>query len=135
MIHCDLKPENLMIEKFDKLDMTLIDFGSACFEGETLFTYIQSRFYRAPEVSCFPEVTLSPMIILQTSSRQSFEHCLELATLKGIDLCQSCWLPAAMWMESKVLPLFLKSEGSMGVYHLIHFEILHSVYTMTSINC
>jgi serine/threonine protein kinase len=28
----------------------LIDFGSACFEGHTSHTYIQSRFYRSPEV-------------------------------------------------------------------------------------
>ena len=28
----------------------LIDFGSACFEGQTTHTYIQSRFYRCPEV-------------------------------------------------------------------------------------
>lgn len=28
----------------------LIDFGSACFENETIYTYIQSRFYRAPEI-------------------------------------------------------------------------------------
>ncbi len=28
----------------------LIDFGSACFEGSAGFTYIQSRFYRSPEV-------------------------------------------------------------------------------------
>lgn len=28
----------------------IIDFGSACFEGYTAHTYIQSRFYRSPEV-------------------------------------------------------------------------------------
>jgi len=28
----------------------LIDLGSACFTHNTLYTYIQSRFYRAPEV-------------------------------------------------------------------------------------
>ncbi|KAL3929750.1 MAG: hypothetical protein SGBAC_012074 [Bacillariaceae sp.] len=28
----------------------LIDFGSACFNGQTMQTYIQSRFYRSPEV-------------------------------------------------------------------------------------
>jgi len=28
----------------------VIDFGSACFEGQTIFSYIQSRFYRSPEV-------------------------------------------------------------------------------------
>jgi len=31
-------------------EIKLIDFGSACFEGETSNTYIQSRFYRSPEV-------------------------------------------------------------------------------------
>jgi dual specificity tyrosine-phosphorylation-regulated kinase 2/3/4 len=28
----------------------LIDFGSACFQSQGVYTYIQSRFYRAPEV-------------------------------------------------------------------------------------
>jgi len=28
----------------------LIDFGSACADGRTVYSYIQSRFYRAPEV-------------------------------------------------------------------------------------
>lgn len=28
----------------------VIDFGSSCFENKRMFTYIQSRFYRAPEV-------------------------------------------------------------------------------------
>ena len=27
----------------------LIDFGSACYENHTSFSYIQSRFYRAPD--------------------------------------------------------------------------------------
>ena len=30
--------------------MKLIDFGSSCFEAERIYTYIQSRFYRAPEI-------------------------------------------------------------------------------------
>ena len=28
----------------------LIDFGSACFENQTVYSYIQSRHYRCPEV-------------------------------------------------------------------------------------
>ena len=28
----------------------MIDFGSSCFEDEGVYTYIQSRFYRSPEV-------------------------------------------------------------------------------------
>lgn len=31
-------------------DIKVIDFGSACFEGKTAYSYIQSRFYRSPEV-------------------------------------------------------------------------------------
>lgn len=28
----------------------VIDFGSSCYEDERLYTYVQSRFYRSPEV-------------------------------------------------------------------------------------
>lgn len=31
-------------------DIKVIDFGSACHERQTVYTYIQSRFYRSPEV-------------------------------------------------------------------------------------
>lgn len=30
--------------------LQLIDFGSSCFNDQQMYTYIQSRFYRAPEV-------------------------------------------------------------------------------------
>jgi len=72
VIHCDIKPENIMLVEEPKFvndgeqaeqgayvsqsgaivrpHVKLIDFGSACFQGEEHYTYIQSRFYRAPEV-------------------------------------------------------------------------------------
>lgn len=28
----------------------MIDFGSSCYEHQRVYSYIQSRFYRAPEV-------------------------------------------------------------------------------------
>ncbi|KAK8945039.1 Serine/threonine-protein kinase AFC1 [Platanthera zijinensis] len=31
-------------------DIKIIDFGSACLEGRTVYSYIQSRYYRSPEV-------------------------------------------------------------------------------------
>lgn len=31
-------------------EIRVIDFGSSCFESEKVYTYIQSRFYRSPEV-------------------------------------------------------------------------------------
>ena len=68
IIHCDLKPENILLcpkngrvnssnssrdnasTRNDSIDIKVIDFGSACFEGKTMYSYIQSRFYRSPEV-------------------------------------------------------------------------------------
>lgn len=50
MIHCDLKPENILLFQPDKPDIKVIDFGSACFTRQTVYSYIQSRFYRSPEV-------------------------------------------------------------------------------------
>lgn len=50
IIHCDLKPENIMLVDSKRAEISVIDFGSSCFESEKIYTYIQSRFYRAPEI-------------------------------------------------------------------------------------
>lgn len=50
LIHCDLKPENILLCQSDRADIKVIDFGSACFTRRTIYSYIQSRFYRSPEV-------------------------------------------------------------------------------------
>ena len=50
VIHCDIKPENILLTDEASASIVLIDFGSSCLNTETVFTYIQSRFYRSPEV-------------------------------------------------------------------------------------
>lgn len=50
LIHCDLKPENILLKHNGDTAIKIIDFGSACHERQTVYTYIQSRFYRSPEV-------------------------------------------------------------------------------------
>ncbi|RDX45433.1 hypothetical protein OH76DRAFT_1486267 [Lentinus brumalis] len=50
IVHCDLKPENVLLRHPAKSAIKVIDFGSSCFEHEKIYTYIQSRFYRSPEV-------------------------------------------------------------------------------------
>lgn len=49
IIHCDLKPENVLLKQQSRSGIKVIDFGSSCFEHERIHTYIQSRFYRSPE--------------------------------------------------------------------------------------
>uniref|UniRef100_A0A804RKY3 Protein kinase domain-containing protein n=1 Tax=Zea mays TaxID=4577 RepID=A0A804RKY3_MAIZE len=52
IIHCDLKPENILLAPSvaTAAAVKVIDFGSACLEGKTVYSYIQSRYYRSPEV-------------------------------------------------------------------------------------
>jgi len=50
VIHCDLKPENVLLVNSKRSAIKVIDFGSSCFESRRMFKYIQSRFYRSPEV-------------------------------------------------------------------------------------
>ncbi|KAK3818327.1 MAG: kinase-like domain-containing protein [Linnemannia gamsii] len=50
VVHCDLKPENILLKHPTKSSIKVIDFGSSCLENEKVYTYIQSRFYRSPEV-------------------------------------------------------------------------------------
>ena len=50
ILHCDLKPENILVSDLDAMKIKLIDFGSACFRQDRTSMYIQSRYYRAPEI-------------------------------------------------------------------------------------
>lgn len=50
IIHCDLKPENILLNDFQTTDIKVIDFGSACQLEHPVYSYVQSRFYRSPEV-------------------------------------------------------------------------------------
>lgn len=50
IIHCDLKPENVLLKQRGSSLIKVIDFGSSCYSHRKVYTYIQSRFYRSPEV-------------------------------------------------------------------------------------
>ncbi|CAH2277427.1 dual specificity tyrosine-phosphorylation-regulated kinase 2 [Pelobates cultripes] len=50
IIHCDLKPENIMLKEQGKTDIKVVDFGLSGYDHQRSGRYIQTRFYRAPEV-------------------------------------------------------------------------------------
>ena len=50
VIHCDLKPENILLRVSNRSALKVIDFGSSCSRTKQMYVYIQSRFYRSPEV-------------------------------------------------------------------------------------
>lgn len=50
VIHCDLKPENILLCNPKRSGIKIVDFGSSCQIGQRIYHYIQSRFYRSPEV-------------------------------------------------------------------------------------
>lgn len=93
IIHCDLKPENVLLKSLEgglQSNIKVIDFGSACFENRTMYAYIQSRFYRSPEVGCYPfwilrqafisfaNVVLTEHLVLKQDAVSSGEACKPL---------------------------------------------------------
>jgi serine/threonine-protein kinase PRP4 len=50
VVHADIKPDNILVNGSHNV-IKICDFGSAMFDGDNEITpYLQSRFYRAPEV-------------------------------------------------------------------------------------
>ena len=49
-------------------NIKVIDFGSACIEKRTIYTYIQSRFYRSPEV------IIGVKYVKKTSKKKNFSY-------------------------------------------------------------
>jgi serine/threonine protein kinase len=48
--HCDLKPENVCLVSASRRRVKIIDFGSSVLSHDCHNSYVQSRWYRAPEV-------------------------------------------------------------------------------------
>ena len=50
VVHCDIKPQNVCFDSISQCTVKLIDFGSCVCKHDVRNSYVQSRWYRAPEV-------------------------------------------------------------------------------------
>jgi dual specificity protein kinase YAK1 len=94
LVHCDLKPENIVIDK--NKNIKIIDFGSSFYTNELkIFNnktpYIQSRYYRAPEIlyrinfnSKVDIWSLGCILYEILAKRPLFSHRSEIDMLHGI---------------------------------------------------
>ena len=78
LIHCDLKPENAMLIDPTCAAIKIVDFGSTRAVSHTVYSYTQSRFYRAPEVAATPHAL--------AAAPQAFERSAALHTAHHIPL-------------------------------------------------
>jgi len=50
VMHCDLKPDNILLKDPDSLSIKLIDFGSSCLQNDQRYVSMGTLCYSAPEV-------------------------------------------------------------------------------------
>jgi dual specificity tyrosine-phosphorylation-regulated kinase 2/3/4 len=141
IMHCDLKPENVLLVQSNKSAIKVIDFGSACFNDQVVYTYIQSRFYRAPEVvlqmsydSAIDMWSLGCILAELFTGQPLFpaenEQQLILSAVDMLGLPASDWL-----MKSKRRALFFNSDDTPRQPAECTGRTLRSLSLADTLNC
>lgn len=120
IIHCDLKPENILLRNQNRSGIRLIDFGSACYTVKRFHRYIQSRFYRSPEVIMFLEYgtaidrwSLACVLVELHTGVPLFDGRTEAAQLAKFE-CTLGPMPAAMIAASSKANRFYYGSLASG---------------------
>lgn len=121
IIHCDLKPENILLRNQNRSGIRLIDFGSACYQSRRMFRYIQSRFYRSPEVilnldytTAIDRWSLGCVLVEMHTGLPLFDGRSELMQLgKFVNILGP--LPESMIQKSSRKDKFFRAEGPPSV--------------------
>ena len=98
LLHCDIKPENIVIRSYSRCEVKLIDFGSSCFVTDHLTSYIQSRSYRAPEVILGME----------------YDHGIDIWSLGGV--LAEMHTAYVLFQNDSIATMLSRIEGILGSY-------------------
>lgn len=132
IIHCDIKPENILLKDAKTGEVKLIDFGSACFNNKTAYTYIQSRFYRSPEVILGSQYTEAiDMWSLGCVAAELFLGLPLFPAASEFDLLERITetlgdLPRKMLINSKNTSMYYKFND--GINHSMHVLLTSAEY-------
>ncbi|KAM7537214.1 hypothetical protein Aperf_G00000078948 [Anoplocephala perfoliata] len=118
IIHCDLKPENILLINPKRSAIKLVDFGSSCHVNQKVYQYIQSRFYRSPDVLLGLDYTMAIdmwslgciLVELHTgeplfAGQHELDQMLKIIEVLGM-------LPPYLIEKSRRWPLFFEREPS-----------------------
>jgi len=120
VIHCDLKPENILLRNQNRSGIRLIDFGSACYTNRRIHRYIQSRFYRSPEVILYLDYgtaidrwSLGCVLVELHTGMPLFDGRTELAQLARFEATLGP-LPADLLATSTKTARFYTGDAATG---------------------
>ena len=71
VVHCDMKPENILFTDESLQNLKIIDFGASCMSFESGFFYVQSRYYRAPEIILLEKNYVVALVVCPFNVRTS----------------------------------------------------------------
>lgn len=133
IIHCDLKPENILLKQQNRSGIKVIDFGSSCFDNKKVHCYIQSRYYRSPEVilngqydmaidmwslGCIlAELYIGRPLLDGENENDQFACMIELLDLPSVTFLSKCkQTKVRQFIDQYGNPIYCARYNSQGYY-------------------